>query len=87
MSGIDLKAIGRKLDRYVITKIRPDSPAARSDIQIGDEVYAINGHLAEGLTLGKLNNFFRLKEGRKLRIELLREEEKLVRKIRLERVI
>ena len=87
MSGIDVKAIGRKLDRYIITKIRPDSPAANVDIQVGDEIYAINGHLAENLTLGRLNNFFRLKEGRKLRIELLRENEKLVRKFRLERVI
>ena len=87
MSGIDLKAVGQKLDKFIVVKLRPDSPATREDIQLGDEIYAINGHLAENLTLGKMNNFFRLKEGRKLRLELIRNDQKIVRKIKLERVI
>ncbi len=87
MSGIDIRAAGQKLNHYIITKLREDSPASKVDIQVGDEIIAINGELTAELTLGEVNSFFRLKEGRRIRIQLLREEQKIVRKVRLERVI
>jgi predicted aspartyl protease len=87
MSGIEVKAVGQKLNQYIVSKVRKGSPASRMDIQVGDQMLMINGHAASEMTLGELNNFFRNKEGKKLKLELLREQEKLVRKIRLERVI
>jgi hypothetical protein len=67
MSGMDVKAVGRKLNRYIVSNIREHSPASRADINVGDELTAINGHLTNELTLGQVNTFFRLKPGRKLR--------------------
>jgi predicted aspartyl protease len=87
MSGIDVKATGQKLNHYIVSRIREDSPATKVDMQIGDEIIAINSHLTADLSLGEVTTFFRLKEGRRLRLELLRGKQKIVRKIRLERVI
>jgi len=87
MSGIDVKALGPKLNHYVVSQISEDSPASRADIQPGDEIVLINGQATGELTLGELNNYFRTKPRRKLRMELKRDEDKLIRKIRLERVI
>lgn len=87
MSGIEVKALGNKLNQYVVSQIRKDSPASGADIQIGDHIVAINGDPTHQLTLGEVNNYFRTKPKRKLRMEIFRGEEKLIRKIRLERVI
>jgi hypothetical protein len=87
MSGIEVKAVGQKLNHYLVSSIRKGSPASRLDIQIGDQLKMINGHETSNLDLGELNNFFRTKPGKRLRLELLRGKEKLVRKIQLERVI
>jgi C-terminal processing protease CtpA/Prc len=87
MSGITVKSLGPKLDHYVINKIREDSPASNADIQVGDQIIRLNGHLTKQMTLGEVNNYFRTKPGRKVRMDIIRENEELTRKIRLERVI
>jgi C-terminal processing protease CtpA/Prc len=87
MSGITVKALGPKLDHYVINKISEGSPASGADIQVGDEIIRLNGHLLRQMTLGEVNNYFRTKPGRKLKIAIVRDDEELTRKIRLERVI
>lgn len=87
MSGIEIRATGQKLNHFIINQLRKDSPATKVDIQLGDEIVAINGHLTKELTLGEVNSFFRSREGRRIRLELLRDDQKMVRKIRLERAI
>ncbi len=87
MSGIEIKATGQKLNHFIISLLREDSPATEVDLQLGDEIIAINGHLTTELTFGEINSFFRTREGRKIRMELIRDNQKIVRKIRLERAI
>ncbi len=87
MSGIEIRATGQKLNHFIISLLRKDSPATKIDLQLGDEIVAINGHLTKELTLGEVNSFFRSREGRKIRLELLRDDQKIVRKLRLERAI
>jgi len=87
MSGIEIRATGQKLNHFIISQLRKDSPATKVDLQLGDEIVAINGHLTKELTLGEVNSFFRSREGRRIRLELLRDDQKMVRKIRLERAI
>ena len=87
MSGITVKALGPKLNHYVISEIRKDSPAAKVDLQVGDEIIAINSHKTNFFSLGQVNNYFRTKEGNKVRLDVLRDDKKLTRKFRLERVI
>jgi len=87
MSGIEVKAVGKKLNHFIVSQLRENSPVTSVDIQIGDEIIAINGSLTEDMTLGEVNNYFRLKEGKKLRMEFLRNEQKIKIKINLERVI
>ena len=87
MSGLDLKVVGQKLDRYEISDIREGSPAALIDLQIGDEIILINGHPTRDLRLGEINNFFRLKDGKKINLQILRNDQKLKRSFRLKKVL
>lgn len=87
MSGIEVKAVGQKLNQYIVSNVRKGSPASRRDIQIGDQMQLINGQQVAEMTLGEVNNYFRSRPGKKLKLELMRDNQKLVRKIRLERVI
>ncbi|MDH3709439.1 MAG: aspartyl protease family protein [Cyclobacteriaceae bacterium] len=87
MSGMDLKVTGQKLNHYEIHEIREGSPASRTDLQVGDEIFTINGHPARELTLGEVNNFFRLREGKKINLTVLRNDQKLRRTFWLERVL
>ena len=87
MSGLELKVVGQKLDRYEISDIREGSPAAQVDLQIGDEIILINGHPTRELRLGEINNFFRLKDGKKINLQILRHDLKLRRSFRLKKVI
>lgn len=87
MSGIDIKVIGQKLNQYEIFEIREGAPASKIDLQPGDEIITINGHPTRELTLGEINNFFRLKDGKKINLNILRNNQKLKRSFRLKRVL
>ena len=87
MSGLEVKAVGQKLNHFIVSQVRTDSPATDGDIAKGDEIVTINGRPVKEMSLGELNNYFRTKEGRKVRFELLRDDLKIKRKITLERII
>jgi len=87
MSGLEVKAVGQKLNHFIVSQVRADSPATNGDIAKGDEIVTINGRPVNEMSLGELNNYFRTREGRKVRFELLRDDLKIKRKITLERII
>ncbi len=87
MSGIQIKVTGQKLNQYVIAEIREESAATTTDLQVGDEIISINGHPANQLSLGEINNFFRLKDGKKIRLVISREGEKLRRVFKLQKIV
>ena len=84
MSGITLKAKGARLRKYEITDIRKDSEAEKAGIQNGDELLSINGLSASELDLNNINGYFNSIPGRKIRLEILRQGERIVKTIVLE---
>ena len=84
MSGLTLKAKGARLRKFEVTDVRKDSAAEKVGIQSGDEVFSINGLRASDLDLSNVNGFFNSKPGKKIRLELLRNGEKITKTLELE---
>ena len=87
MSGIEVKTIGRRLDKFVIQSIRKDSPAERAGLLKEDKILILNGHTPSALTLNDINSSFRSKEGRKIKITIERDGVRLKKQFRLEKVL
>lgn len=73
MSGITLKAIGSGLQRFEISNVRVNSPAALAGLVEGDHVLTINGITTSDLDLNTVNSFFNKKPGRRIVLEVDRE--------------
>ncbi len=84
MSGLTLKAKGSSLHKFEITDVRKYSPADKVGVQNGDEVLLVNGLQVSDMDLNLINSFFNSKPGRRIRLQLLRNGEKLVKTFILE---
>ncbi len=87
MSGLEIKVAGVKLNKFEIGHITEDSPASEIDLQVGDEILTINGHPTRELSLGEVNNFFRMRDGKKIRMMILRDNVRHRRIFRLKRIL
>lgn len=87
MSGIELMAIGEELNNYMVTHVREGSPADRAGVKLQDIILTINGLNTKDLTLGQINNIFRVKDGKKIKLKIQRMDETLKTTFRLERLI
>ena len=72
---------------YEVAEIRPDSPAEISGLMIGDEIIKINGRPAYKYTLQKISEIFSSKEGKRIKMEILREGQTIEIEFRLERIL
>lgn len=84
MSGLTVKAKGSRLRKFEVTDVRKDSAADKADIKDGDELLSINGYPTSDLDLNSINGYFNTKPGKKIKLELLRNGVKLVKKLILE---
>ncbi len=87
MSGLTLRAKGSRLRKFEVTDVRKDSPSEKVGILSGDEILSINGYPASDLTLSNINGLFISKPGKRIKIELLRGSEKVVKIFKLENQI
>ncbi len=87
MSGIELEAIGNDLESLRVTSIRKNSPAEQAGIKKNDIVLSINNVMGENLTLTTAYKFFNSKDGKRLRLEISRDGDKLIKRFQLKRVI
>ena len=62
---------------YVISKVRENSPGALAGLQVEDQLISINRMNYKDLTLNDVNYFLQMKEGKKLKITVLRKGEKV----------
>lgn len=87
MSGLTINAEGENLDTMVVVNVDKGSPAAEADIQIGDIIHTING---KNLRTNRLSDIFfllRSRDGRKIKIRIIRNGEKIKKKFFLRRII
>jgi hypothetical protein len=62
---------------FQIARLRPDSPAIKAGLKVGDEVLKINGRNAWKLDLNDFNSLFTSGEGKKIKMQVLRQDRKL----------
>lgn len=72
LSGLDLKAKGSRLNTYEVIRVGDQSPASEAGLQEGDVIISINGMLAEDLRLSQMNGLLNSVPGRKIVLEVNR---------------
>jgi hypothetical protein len=87
MSGLEILVPDPIEHRYLISGIRKQSKAALAGIRPGDEILSINGTSTIQLNLDDIYNYLLGNDGQKIRLELLREGEKIRTSFRLEKYI
>ncbi|HNM25886.1 MAG TPA: PDZ domain-containing protein [Saprospiraceae bacterium] len=80
-SGMSVIASGAKLDVFIVQNIVPNSPAAESGILPGDQILRIGHSPAIFLTLSDIQRRLQGKPGKKVRISLRRNGEKMTKTI------
>ncbi|HET6544537.1 MAG TPA: aspartyl protease family protein [Chryseolinea sp.] len=84
LSGITIKAKGSALNIFEVTEVRDKSASQLGGIQPGDEIISVNGISAKNLDLNSVNGFFNSKPGRKIKLEISRNGEKLKKEFLLQ---
>jgi len=87
MSGLEILVPVPDEHRYIIAGIRTQSSAEPAGIRPGDEILSINGTPAIQLNLDEVYNCLLGDDGRRIRLELLREGKKIRANFRLEKYI
>ncbi|MCA8831014.1 aspartyl protease family protein [Hymenobacter pini] len=88
MSGVELLATGPAYRQFKITRIEPDSPAARAGLKPGDEFLSINLIPAEFFTLNQFSRMLHSEDGRQLLFVVRRADGELfTTTVRLKRQI
>jgi len=87
MSGLEIKMPFDYLPIYEVSSVREDSPAERAGVKVGDQLVSINGDKTTGLKFPELMQNFREHEGKKIRLELNRNGERIKLSFRLKKDI
>lgn len=83
LSGITLKAKGSQLTTFEVMEVRDKSPSKASGILPGDIILTLNGIPATSLDLNMMNGLLNSKPGKRIRLELNRNGERLKMEIEL----
>jgi hypothetical protein len=83
LSGITLKAKGSQLTTFEVMEVRDKSPSKLSGIRPGDIILTLNGIPAQNLDLNQMNGLLNSKPGKRIRLELNRNGERLKMDIEL----
>ena len=75
MSGLELVAEGNKLDRIVIASLRKNSVAERSGFQVGDRLHSINNIFVENISLDKIHAILNSKQGERINLIVVRDNQ------------
>lgn len=74
LSGVEVLAGGLTYDEFRVSYVRPDSPAARSGLQSGDEILRINGVSVSEVEIGELYGMINKKAGKRISLLIQRDE-------------
>jgi len=86
-SGITLIASGKKLDKFLINNLVPDSPAAEAGVQKGDIVVGVNYGAAKYKGVRRITKIFQKRANKRIRLVILRDGERKIFKFRLRDLI
>jgi hypothetical protein len=77
MTGIELIAPYPGTHYYTVSQVRENSPGERTGIHINDEIISINNQGANDLSMNDIYKLFQSKEGKKLKIVVNRNGERI----------
>jgi hypothetical protein len=84
LSGLTVRALGVRLKEYEISDVRENTAAQKAGILRGDRIISINGINLEDQELSNVNSFFNERPGKKVRMEILRNGQKMKKEFILE---
>jgi hypothetical protein len=87
MSGLDLISDEVNFDRFIVDRVRDNSPAKSLGIKEGDELISLNGRPASDYKLSDINDIFQTRPGRKISLRFRRGKEIIHVKLTLENLI
>lgn len=87
LSGMTVKAVGSELNIFEISEVRKGSPAAEAGIKAGDQIIYINGLDGDQLQLDYIIGILNSRSGKKIRLQILRDDKIIAKKFRLRDVI
>lgn len=71
-SGLLISATGPQLNRFIISGVLPDSPAAEAGLQVGDRIKRINGLSTDFSSLAQLQRKLEKRAGKKTKLLIRR---------------
>ncbi len=87
MSGMTLTAPMADFPVYMVSYVRPGSPADKAGIKEGDQITSVNGSTVSNYTLSEMQGIFKRGDGRLVRLEIMRDGERIQVSMRLEKFI
>lgn len=87
MSGISIETILPGFPFYRIASIGENTPASECGLLVNDEILKINGKEARNLSMSEIVCLLKKREGKKIRITVLRNGETFKLKFRLKRLV
>ncbi len=75
MSGLEFISGGPAFDTFIITYVRPNSPAEAAGIKVNDQVISLNGKVSDEMNIEQIYGNLSRGEGRRVWIKLRRGSE------------
>ncbi|MEM6343005.1 MAG: PDZ domain-containing protein [Bacteroidota bacterium] len=75
ISGLEIMTKGAQFDDFVVSYVRPNSPAERAGIKIDDEIVALNGISVQGLGISDIYQSLRRRAGKRVNLRIRRGDE------------
>lgn len=87
MAGVEVSALEPYYDRIFVQEVAPGSAAHEAGVMQGDEILLINGRHAPAIGINGINNLFRSKVNKRIKMRLRRGEELLTIDFDLARIL
>lgn len=86
-SGLRVVAGGFRLNTFVVQSVLPGSPAEDAGVLVGDEIRSLNRRPASVLSLGGIQNTLQKREGKHIRLKVIRAEESQIIRFNLRKLL
>jgi len=83
ISGLEVLSAGHNFEKYIISYVRPDSPADQAGLKVNDEVLALNGQSVDGLEIDEVYGSLVRRNGRSLQVKVKRNGEVIKTRFKL----
>ncbi|MEM9984082.1 MAG: aspartyl protease family protein, partial [Bacteroidota bacterium] len=83
VSGLEILTVGSGYDTFIISYVRPGSPAEQAGLMVNDEVLGVNGLSIQGQAIDEVYDYLSKKPGKTLYLKVKRGDQVLKKRFRL----